>query len=164
MSRRLVVALGALALAGCGSGDGDQKPAAARPPAVPAELQGTYNVHFEPGDLPAAKSAPDELKPENKPYSWRVEITDTGGPGNGPALTIVHPTLGALESPKLRVSGDRLRLLQEECAGGGGYEFTDTTYGWTLSGDKLRLTKLAGGCDDKVAETILTTKPLTKVP
>ena len=160
MSPRLVTAFGVLLLAGCGGDDNDKKPAVKRV-AVPPQLQGTYTVHLKPGDLPAPKSAPPELKPGNKPYAWRVEITDTGGPDNGPTLNIVNVTMGSLEAPKLSVTGERLRLSQEECAGD---QFVNTTYRWARNGNTLRLTKLGGGCPDKVAETILTARPLTKVP
>ena len=69
--------------------------------------------------------------------------------------------MGSLEAPKLSVTGERLRLIREECAGD---QFVNTTYRWARDGNTLRLTKLGGGCPDKVAETILTARPLTKVP
>src|SRR3954452_24087459 len=148
MSPRLVTAFGVLLLAGCGGDDNDKKPAVKRV-AVPAQLQGTYTVHLKPGDLPAPKSAPPELKPANKPYAWRVEITETGGPDNGPTLNIVNVAMGSLERPKLSVTGERLRLTQE--GGSVGALFVTPTSGWPRDGNRLRLAKLGGGCPDKVA-------------
>jgi len=161
-SRRALVIAGTAALAGCGNGDAGEspKPKAAAPP---AELQGTYTVRLKPGDLPTGKDAPPEFKPENKPYAWRVEISDSGGPDNGPTLNIVSLAHGSLESPRLTVAGDKLRLSDEECASDTGYTFVSTTYRWVVIGPALRLTKLSGGCPDKVAETILTSRALTKV-
>jgi hypothetical protein len=167
MSPRLLIAIaGATTLAACGGDSKTTTPPPAKKSAakVPAELAGTYNVKLKPADLPSGKDAPLELSPGNYPYAWRVEITETGGPDNGPTLNIVNPAHGSLESPKLTVSGDRLRLSGEECAGASGYSFVETTYRWAVSGNTLRLTKLDGGCPDKIAETILTARPLAKVP
>jgi hypothetical protein len=165
--RRGVVLLAALAaVTGCGGGDDSSKPKSGKPKAsgaIPSALTGTYTVKLTKADLPPPAKAPPEFKPAEKPYDWRIEITRTGGLNNGPVLNIVSPTHGSLESPVLSVKGDQLKLSQEEC-GGDGYTFVNTTYRWVREGAKLTLTKLSGGCADKVAETILTSRPLTRVP
>ncbi len=158
----------AVLVAGCGDGGDSGTPAGKTTAAAkssggpaPAELVGTYTVRLRPGDLPSGADAPPEFAPENHPYAWRVEIANSGGPDDGPTLNIVNVASGSLESPRLSVDGDRLRLSDEECAG-STYTFVDTVYGWKLAGKALSLSKVSGGCGDKVAETILTARPLTK--
>jgi hypothetical protein len=166
----VAAAAGLLLLAGCGD-DGSsasKEPATttSTPPAkavgVPAELIGTYRVHLTREDLPS--KPPPELAPDSSPYDWKVVIADKGGPNGGPGLSINNAKLGPLEGPALAVAGDELRLSNEECAGGeNGYTFVKSTYRWKLTGRTLRLTAVKQGCPDKIAETILTTHPLTRI-
>lgn len=69
---------------------------------------------------------------------------------------------GNLEAPALRVEGDRLFLDHEECAAGGTEHFYDNEYSWKLAGEQLSLTTVTNQCGDRVAETILTSRPWTK--
>jgi hypothetical protein len=94
---------------------------------------------------------------------WQLEIAETGGTDNGPVLSIVNPDLGQLEGPTLEVAGDRLRLLQEECAAGGDTQFFDNEYSYEVQGDTLIIKVVANQCPDRVAETILTSEPWTKL-
>jgi hypothetical protein len=43
-----------------------------------------------------------------------------------------------------------------------GYAFYDNEYRWELSGSTLTLTTVKNDCPDRVAETILTSRPWTK--
>jgi hypothetical protein len=61
------------------------------------------------------------------------------------------------------VQGDRIILYQEECASAQGYEFHDDQYSFELSGDSIRFTTISNACPDHVAETILTSRPWTRV-
>jgi len=60
------------------------------------------------------------------------------------------------------VAGDRLRLLQEECAAGGDTQFFDNEYSYEVQGDTLTISVVKNQCADLVAETILTSEPWTK--
>ena len=91
-----------------------------------------------------------------------LRIDDKGGPNGGPFLAIDSPTNGNLEAPSLRVEGDRLLLVNEECAAGGSEQFYDNTYAWKLTGTRLSLSTVANECGDHVAETILTSHPWAK--
>jgi len=122
---------------------------------------GTYVVKLTRADLP--RKPPPELSPENSPFSWKVVIANSGGPNNGPVLSIVNTKAGPLEGPALEVVGDELRLSDEECASpSGGDTFVKSTYRWKLLGTTLRLTTVKSGCPDKVAETILTAHALRR--
>jgi hypothetical protein len=86
-----------------------------------------------------------------------------GGPDDGPFLAIDVGESDNLEAPSLRVEGDRLVLQNEECARpGGGYDFYDYEYTWSLDGDTLVIERVTNQCADRVAETILTSRPWTK--
>jgi hypothetical protein len=61
------------------------------------------------------------------------------------------------------VLSDRLELRQEECAAeSGGYTFHDNEYAWSLEGDTLTIAAVSNACPDRVAETILTSRPWTR--
>lgn len=97
--------------------------------------------------------------------AWRLRIGASGGPDDGPFLAIdsADEDFGNLEAPSLRVAGDRLLLLKEECAAGGESEFYDNEYRWKLDGETLTLTEVENQCPDEVALTILTSRPWKKV-
>ena len=125
---------------------------------APDELVGTWTTTIEdPGT-----DAPPELR-DGGP-SWVIRIGNTGGPDGGPSLAIdsADEAFGNLEAPALHVEGDRLQLLNEVCAAGGEQKFYDNEYRWEISGGELRITTVANHCSDRVAETILTSRPLTK--
>jgi hypothetical protein len=144
--------------ASCGGGDSAAPPAdtGAQTASVPAELLGTYTTTLQKADIPA--NAPPELGE----LTWTLRIGDKGGPNGGPFLAIDSPTHGNLEAPSLRVDGDRLLLLHEECAAGGTEQFYDNTYGWKLTGTQLSISTVSNQCADHVAETILTSRPWTR--
>ena len=161
-----------LAAAACGGGDSDSDsdsgataPATtSEPPAtnlVPDELVGTWTTTLEEGDVPA--DAPPELK-DGGP-AWVIRIGNTGGPDDGPFLAIdsADESFGNLEAPALRVEGNRLRLVQEECAAGGAQNFYDNEYQWEISGAELTITTVTNQCPDRVAETILTSRAWTRM-
>ena len=148
-------ALAASAAVGCGGGgDSSSSTSAGGPP--PAKLVGTYTTTLKATDIP--KPAPDELK--GGQYDWKLEIAKSGGIDDAPTLTILHPQLGALESPTLSVSGDTLNLSKEECPKpNGGESFVTSAYRWQLQGKTLHLTLTKPGCPDKIAQTILASEP-----
>jgi hypothetical protein len=157
----LAVALGAAG--GCGGSESSAPatvtaggPATETSRAVlPPALIGTWTTTLKPADIPA--NAPPELA--DAAGQWRLEIAETGGPDNGPVLSIVHPEFGQLEGPSLEVEGDQLKLLQEECAASGEIEFFDNAYSYKLEADMLTITTVSNECADRVAETILTSRP-----
>lgn len=144
----ILVLLLALALSGCGGSDSEE--------GVPSELSGTYFTTLEDEDLPA--NAPPELEAGR----WELAIGELEGADAGSFLAINHPTEGTLEEPVLTVDGDVLKLENEECAQQTGYTFYDNEYRWELSGSTLTLTTVKNDCPDRVAETILTSRPWTK--
>jgi hypothetical protein len=117
---------------------------------------GTYTTTLKASDIP--KPPPDELKARANPYHWKLVIAKSGGIDNAPALTIVSPQHGSLESPTLSVSGDTLNLSKEFCTT-PGQTFATSAYRWQLQGNTLRLTLTKPGCPDKVAQTILASEP-----
>ena len=152
MRRRLWLLVPVLAFSACGGG-GETSGSA-----PPDELLGTYSTTLTKADLPAAP--PPELA--TGLGGWTLTIADKGGPDGGPALSIVQERLGNLESPSLRVDGDRLLLHHEECAAGGTEKFYDNEYRWKLGASGLRITTVENQCPDRVAETILTSHPWAK--
>ena len=159
-----------LAAAACGGGDSDSDSGATAPAATtsdppatnlaPDELVGTWTTKLEEGDVPAP--APPELV-DGGP-SWVIRIGNTGGPDDGPFLAIdsADENFGNLEAPALEVEGDRLRLLEEECAAGGEQNFYDNEYQWAITGGQLTITTVTNQCPDLVAETILTSRAWTR--
>ena len=153
-----------LFVAGCG-GDDDgagKKPSPARRPAaakVPAKLVGVYTTRLRSRDLPPDPS-PDLAG--GGPL-WKITIANSGGIDNGPTLGIASVEQGGLRSPKLTVRGDEILLTQEECATpSGDHVFVTSRYRWKLRGRRLTLKALTHACRDRVAETILTARPLTR--
>jgi hypothetical protein len=143
----ILVAL-VVAASGCG-GSGSEA-------AIPSELAGTYVTTLEARDLPA------DPPPELEAGRWELSIGDLEGADGGSFLAIDHPTEGTLEEPKLTIDGDVLQLGDEECAQTTGYTFYDNEYRFELSGSTLTLTTVKNDCPDRVAETILTSRPWTK--
>jgi hypothetical protein len=155
----LMVCLVPVSAAGCGDDKKDDSPAKAGQSAegpAPQQLVGEYSMTLKTADLPP--DPPPELTEGSK--KWTLKIANTGGPGNGPALTIVNDELGALESSHLGVAGQRLVLHDEECAATG--EPVQSEYSWAVSGKTLTLTGAKGGCPDKVAATLLTANAWTR--
>ena len=164
-----LLAMFMLAAAACGGGDSDSDGGAtapattSEPPATtlaPDELVGTWTTTLEEGDV--APAAPPELK-DGGP-SWVIRIGNTGGPDDGPFVAIdsADENFGNLEAPALRVEGNRLRLVQEECAAGGAQNFYDNEYQWEITGGELTITTVTNQCPDRVAETILTSRAWTR--
>jgi hypothetical protein len=143
------LALALSVLGGCGGGsDADD--------GVPAELVGRYTTTLQASDIPA-NSAPELTSGE-----WELVIATAGAADGGPQLAINHPAEGNLEGPGLTVDGDRFVLEEEECAQETGYVFYDNEYSWKLSGSTLTLATVKNDCPDRVAETILTSRPWAK--
>ena len=144
----LVCALTVLCLAGCGGGSDDS---------VPAGLSGTYTAVLEQSDLPA------DAPPELVPGAWTLSIGELEGPEAGTFLALRGPDDEVLEEPGLKIDDDVLTLTQEECAQDVGYAFYDNQYSWELGGSStLTLATVENDCADRVAETILTSRPWTK--
>jgi hypothetical protein len=148
--------------AGCGD-DGNtadvgaaasEKPQS-RPPTVPAELLGRYTTTLQRADLP--HDPPPEVS-DGSPR-WKLTIAKSGGIENGPAFTIANAQLGVLESSNFAAQEGTVLLEHEECAAPGGESSYTNKYRYAVSGDTLRFTTIANGCADKVAETILTSRP-----
>ena len=161
----LAAALGAVAGCGGSESSGPATVTAGGPAtetsgaaALPPELIGTWTTTLKAADIPS--NAPPELA--DAAGQWKLEISETGGPENGPVLSIVHPEFGQLEGPSLEVEGDQLKLLQEECAASGDIEFFDNIYSYELEGETLTITTVSNECADRVAETILTSRPWVK--
>jgi hypothetical protein len=158
-----LVALAATAAiaAGCGDDDNNADTGAAasqkqeaRAPTVPADLLGRYTTTLQRADLP--QHPPPELTDGSK---WKLTIAKSGGIENGPAFTIANAQLGVLESSNFAAQEGTVLLEHEECAAPGGESSYNNKYRYTVSGQMLRFTTIANGCADKVAETILTSRP-----
>lgn len=163
-TRLALAALAATATlaAGCGGDDNNADTGAAasekqqrRPPTVPADLLGRYTTTLQGADIP--KNPPPELT-DGSPR-WKLTIAKSGGIENGPAFTIANAQLGVLESSNFVAQEGTVLLGNEECAAPGGKQVYANKYRYTLSGDTLRFTTITNGCADKVAETILTSRP-----
>jgi hypothetical protein len=139
-------------LVGCGGESGDE--------AVPSDLVGTYETTITEGDKGSAEDW-RELGLE-----WRLRIAATGGPYDGPALTLenVDSNFGTLESSALSVDGDHLTIVREPCESSSSFdtEFFDNEYAWALDESTLTLTPVANQCANEVALTLLTSHPWTK--
>jgi hypothetical protein len=168
--RMVFVAIAAAALvAGCGGGEKKQeKPAKTaetptnNPPVepkksgAPQELLGQYEVKIPETDLPS--EAPEDLATVTD--VWVVTLAETGGPGDGPAFSIANGQAEPIETSSFQVKGDRIILTDETCAAEG--KPVDAEFTYELSGDELTLSSPKNTCPDKLSETILTSKPLTK--
>jgi len=73
-----------------------------------------------------------------------------------------HKAESNLETPSLRVDGDRLLIRNEECAASGEYKSYDNDYKWKVSGKTLEITPVTNHYSDRVALTILTSQTWTK--
>jgi hypothetical protein len=147
-------------VAGCGSSDKPTPTTKAKAPSggpAPASLVGTYTTKLTKRDLSRNKAP--ELQ---EAAGWKLTIANSGGSGNGRALTLANLKAGALEAPEFAVTGDRIVLKHEECAAGGSTHFYDNEYRFVQRGKTLRFTKVQNSCPDKVAETVLTSEPWQK--
>ena len=166
--RMVFVAIAVVALvAGCGGEKKKEKPAVTaqtptnNPPVepkksgAPPELLGQYEVTIPlkdlPQDSPVAASATTD--------TWTVSLAETGGPGDGPAFSIANGQAEPIETSSFKVKGKQIVLTDETCTAG---KPVDSEWTYELSGDELTLSDPKNACSDKFAETILTTKPLTK--
>ncbi len=156
--------LAAAGVAGCG-GDSDAGKSGAKAStatqaerSAPPDLVGTYSMTLKRRDLPA--NPPPELT--DRAEKWSLKIANTGGPDNGPALTLINDQLGVLESSRLGVIGNRILLHNEECAAGPA--LVESEYTWQRSANTLRFRVVKNGCKDKVALTLLTAEPWSKRP
>jgi hypothetical protein len=157
----------ALAGAGCGSDDSDESDGEGAETTsqvtggpAPGDLIGTYEVTLKASDLPS--DPPIELT--DGPPDWQLEIANSGGTGGGRSFAISNKALGLLEDPGFGVDGDSIVLQDEECASeSGGYDYYDNEYRYDLQGDSLSFTTVTNSCPDQVAETILTSRPWTRV-
>ena len=143
---------------GCGDKDrsSSQKPKQPSEAVAPEQLVGEYAMTLRRDDLPP--NPPPELTDGSK--TWTLKIANTGGPSNGPALTIVNDKLGPLESSRFGVVGQRILLHEQECDATG--EAVESEYDWTVKGRTLTFAGGKGACRDKVALTLLTANPWTK--
>jgi hypothetical protein len=128
---------------------------AARAAAVPTTLVGRYTTTLRRSDLPA--KPPPELTHGSS--TWQLTVSRSGGIDNGPAVTIANAKLGVLESSNFAAHGGTVLLRQEDCEAAGTHHFYDNRYRYTVSGGTLRFTTVSNGCKDKVAHTILTSRP-----
>jgi hypothetical protein len=154
----IALAASAALLGGCGRGSGDAthtSAPAARAPAVPATLVGRYTTTLRGSDLPA--NPPPELTHGSS--TWQLTVARSGGIDNGPAVTIANANLGVLESSNFAAQGGTVLLRHEECEAAGTHQFFDNRYRYTVSGGTLHFTMVSNGCKDKVAQTILTSRP-----
>ena len=163
----VAIALAAL-VGGCGGGEKKEKPAIPAetpvndPPVkpeksgAPQELLGQYEVTIPLDDLP--QDAP--VTPSAVTDKWTVTLAETGGPGDGPAFSIANGQAEPIEISNFQVKGDRILLKEETCAATG--KPVDSEFKYELSGDQLTLSDPKDTCADRIAETILTSKPLKK--
>lgn len=160
MQRNALLALPAILLlaTGCGGGSSSSSTSTVAEGPAPAELAGTYSTTLKPADLPS--KLPPELADGG--LKWTLEIANSGGPADGPALTIASDTQGVLESPSLGVAGDRILLHDEECAKPTGDALVESEYSWSVDGNALTIDAVKNGCPDQIAETILTSEPWAK--
>lgn len=144
---------------GCGGGsdaDAGKKGTKASAPTpaerpAPPDLVGTYSRTLKPADLPA--NPPPELT--ERAERWTLKIANTGGPGNGPRLTLINDQLGVLETSRIGVVEHRILLHEQECAAAPAP--VESEYTWQRSAQTLRFTAVKNGCKDQVAQTLLTT-------
>jgi hypothetical protein len=157
-----VAAIATVAI-GCGGDDNNAGDSPAkrqsRPATVPAELLGSYATTLRRADLP--HNPPPELTDGSR--TWKLTIAKSGSIGNGPALTIANDELGVLESSNFVAEQGTLVLRKEECAAGGTEHFSDNKYRYALASDRLRFSTISNSCADKVAETILTGRPWSRI-
>ena len=154
----IALAGSAAMLGGCGGASGAAtrtSAPAARAPAVPATLVGRFTTTLRRSDLPA--NPPPELTHGSS--TWQLTVARSGGIDNGPAVTIANATLGVLESSNFAAQGGTVLLRHENCTAGGNWHFYDNRYRYTVSGGTLRFITVSNGCRDKVAQTILTSRP-----
>jgi hypothetical protein len=154
----IALAASAALLGGCGGASGDAthtSAPAARAPAVPATLVGRYTTTLRRSDLPA--NPPPELTDGSS--TWQLTVARSGGIGNAPAVTIANAKLGVLETSNFAAQGGTVVLHRENCAAAGSQHFYDNRYRYTVSGGTLRFSTVSNGCRDKVAQTILTSRP-----
>ena len=145
-------------LGGCGGGGGaatHTSAPAARAAGVPANLVGRYTTTLRRSDLPA--NPPPELT--HGSATWQLTVARSGGIDNGQAVTIANAKLGVLESSNFAARGGTMLLRHEHCAAAGHQHFYDSRYRYSVSGGTLRFTTVSNGCEDKVAQTILTSRP-----
>jgi hypothetical protein len=155
-----VVAVSVGFASGCGSSDKSSSGTVTSSSAVgpaPPNLVGTYATTLTKTDL--AKNKAPEL---SESPAWQLTVTNSGGSGSGHALVLKNKTAGVLEAPDFAVTGEQIVLKHEECATGGTEHFYDNAYRFARSGKKLRFTKVRNGCQDRVAETVLTAEPWTR--
>ena len=124
-------------------------------PAVPAKLVGRYTTTLRRSDLPANPSP--ELTSGSS--EWQLTVARSGGVDNGPAVTIANAKLGVLESTNFAAKGSTVLLRREDCVTAGDQRFYDNRYRYTTSGATLHFTTVSNRCKDRVAETILTSRP-----
>jgi hypothetical protein len=162
-NRHLIISVLALALvpAACGGSDEPSATTTARPvasekpAAIPHELVGTWTTKLRTGDVPAKFQLAN-------PFS--VTISPNGGVDGAPSLTLAdsqEPLEGETSTPV--VTGDTITLRHEGCfVEGSGYRFYDNVYRYAISGDRLSFTVVKNACKDRLAESILTTRPFTR--
>jgi hypothetical protein len=114
-----------------------------------------YTTTLRRSDLPA--NPPPELTHGSS--TSRLTVARSGGIDNGPAVMIANAELGVLESSNFAVQGATVLLRRENCAAAGNQRFCDNRYRYTVSRGTLRVTTVSNGCKDKVAQTILTSRP-----
>jgi len=162
----VVLTVAAAVVSGCGDDDDtpDAAPtpvatvAPAKPAPPPAELVGTYTVKLAATDLP--DPAPPELAGSR---NWTVRVTTDGGVDDAPTLSLFRDETDALESSTLTVKDDQFILTGQPCAKkDGGYAIVTSTYRFELTGRSLRLQTVEAGCEDRVEETILTSRALRR--
>lgn len=130
--------------------------------AVPSDLLGTYHFVLTTDDLP------DNPVPALSTGigKWTVTIAPSSGTNGGPSLAITNDQYGELESSDITVEGDRIYLHHEECENlkpqGPPYTYVESSYSWRVRGPKLTFGEPTGTCPDKVAQTLLTAKPMTR--
>jgi hypothetical protein len=155
MGMLLIVVL----LTGCGSGNSSMRATshAENGGPAPVAVVGRYTVTLKRGDLPANT----ELAQSS--LSWTLTIANSGGPNGGRAFTITNATQGVLESSSFRVEGTNILLHQEECTASGGEKLYDNEYSYKVTGQTLRFTTIKNQCSDRVAQTVLTSEPWTRI-
>jgi hypothetical protein len=150
------VAASALALlaAACGS----STPSKQAHRGTPSNLLGTYTATLKASDLPA--KPPPELTDGSR--TWKRAIADSGGVGGGRAFTIANASAGpgeSLESSSFGVQGNSIVLHDEECDSSGTAALYENTYSYELTGRTLEFKTISNHCNDRVAQTILTSEP-----
>jgi hypothetical protein len=117
-------------------------------------LVGTYTTRVPKGDGPASAQG-----------SWTIVISKSGGVNGAPSMAIRESGADeAFATAEPHVEGAALILRNQECDDSSAQALITAKYRYELTENTLRLTRAPGSarCEDRIFESILTARPLSK--